>query len=262
MNITIGGEMSEIYRVLIIPDTHIPYHDKKTLRAVEKFMADYRWDEYIHLGDLLDFDMISKFNQEMLRNLETRRLLKDYDLANELLDRHQAIVRKNNKNAKFALLEGNHEYRMEVLIDKAPHLEGLLEVDKNLRLKERGIKWVKSWSEGELHTTGKLHYHHGDYVTKHHANKMVENYGVNIAYGHTHDSQTFEKITRGDKRPIKAFSMGHIANVGKLSYTRGKPNNWSQMVGIVEVRENGNFTVTQISIIDHTFSYNGKVYKP
>lgn len=253
--------MSETYRIIVIPDTHIPFQDSKTLSVVERFMEDHRWDEWVHLGDLLDFDMISKFNAEMLRKLESRRILRDYEIANELLDRHQKIIRKNNKHAKFTLLEGNHEFRIEVLLDKAPQFEGLLEIEKNLRLQERGIKWVRSWSQSELHKTGKLHYHHGEYTGKHHASKMVDNFGVNVAYGHTHDRQTFERITRGDRTPIMATALGHIADVQKLGYTRNKPNNWVQCIAVVEVRKDGNFNLTPIEIVNHTFSYNGKVYR-
>lgn len=252
---------SDIYRVLIVPDTHVPNEDKRTLSAVEKFMGDHWFDEYLHLGDLMDFDMISKFNAEMLRKLETRRMLKDYEQANQLLDLHQGIIRRNNPDAKFTLLEGNHEFRVETLIDKSPQLEGLIEVEQQLKLKERGFEWVRSWSQSKLHKIGKLHFHHGEYASKYHANKMVENFGVNICYGHTHDSQSYEKVARGDGHPVKAWAMGHLADPNKLTYTRGKPNNWTQMIGVAEVRPDGNFTLIQLPIVGHSFSFNGKIYK-
>lgn len=251
---------SQIYRVIIIPDLQIPFEDTKTLSVVEKFMADYRWDEYVNLGDLMDFDMISKFNAQMLRNLETRRILKDYDRANAILDRHQEIVKKNNKHAKFTLLEGNHEYRIEVLVNKAPQLEGMVEVDKCLRLEQRGFKWVRAWSGGELHKIGKLYFHHGIYTSKYHASKMVDSFGVNMVYGHTHDRQAYGKTTHGDKNPIMATSLGHLSDMAKLDYMRSKPSNWIQCIGVCEIRPNGDFNLTPIDIINHTFSYNGKVY--
>lgn len=253
--------MSDIYKVLIIPDLHVPSQDTKTLKVVEKFMADHRWDEYVNLGDLMDFDSISRFNAEMFRKLEGKRLLKEYDAANEILDRHQEIVRAKNKQAKFTLLEGNHDYRMEVLIDKAPQFEGMLEVEKNLRLPERGFKWVKSWSKGEMHQIGKLYFAHGMYITKYHAAKMAENYGINIAYGHTHDVMSYEKTTRGNLNPIMAMSLGYLADPSKLTYMRNRPNNWSQCIGVAEIRADGNFNLTPIRIINHQFTYAGVTYK-
>ena len=238
----------DIYRVIILPDLHCPFQDTKTLSAVEKFMADYYWDEYVNLGDLMDFDQLSSFNKEKLRKLEARRILKDYEIANEILDRHQNIIRKNNKKAKFTLLEGNHEERMERFLDKVPQFEGILEIEIGLKLKERGFKWVKSWTERELHKIGKLHFSHGDYISKYHASKMVDSYGVNMVYGHTHDVQNYTKTIMGKDKHIMAQSMGHLANENKLDYIKNRPNNWCQAVGIAEIRPDGSFNLNLITI--------------
>lgn len=251
----------DVYRVIILPDIHVPFEDTKTLEAVESFMADQTFDEYVNLGDLMDFDQLSSFNKEKLRKLEARRILEDYSIANKILDKHQALIRKNNPNAKFTLIEGNHEERMERFLDKVPQFEGLLEVDFCLHLKDRGFKWVRSWTEGELHQIGKLHFSHGNYISKYHAAKMVDNYGVNIAYGHTHDIQSYIKVNMGEAS-IVGQSMGHLADVSKLDYMKNRPNNWTQAIGIAEIRKDGSFNLIVLTIINHTFSYNGKVYGP
>jgi hypothetical protein len=222
-------------------------------------MKDIDFDECVDLGDFMDFDQISKFSVNMLRNLEGKRLLKDYEIANKVLDERQDAL---GPRCKYTLLEGNHDYRMEVLIDKAPQFEGLLEVEKNLRLEDREINWVKSWSTGAMYTIGKLNFMHGDYVSKYHASKMVDVYGVNLVYGHTHDHQVFEKTTKGMDNPVVAISLGHLADPTKLTYTRNRPNNWCQLIGVAEIRPNGNFNLTPIRIINHQFSYAGEVYKP
>jgi predicted phosphodiesterase len=253
---------NDIYRVIILPDLQTPYHDSKTLSAVEKFMADYRWDEYVNLGDLMDFDMLSSFNKESLRQLESRRIMKDYELANSILDRHQKIVRSNNKKAKFTLLEGNHENRLEKAVDKLPSLEGLVEVESNLKLAERGFKWVRSWSRGELHKIGKLHFSHGKYTTKYHAAKMVDTYGVNIVYGHTHDVQSYARTILGKDKSIKAQSLGHLADEAKLAYMKNGPSNWLQAIAVAEIRKDGAYNLYPIEIINHTFTFNNRTYAP
>lgn len=248
----------KIKRILVLPDTHCPNHDTKTHEVVLRFMRDVRFDECVDLGDFMDFEEISKFSMNMLRNLEGKRLLKNYDTANKVLDDRLSAL--SNK-CKYVLLEGNHDYRMTVLIDKAPQFEGMLEVEKNLHLEERGITWVPSWSQNEMYKVGKLHFMHGDFTGKYHAAKMVDTYDVNLVYGHTHDHQVYEKSTKGITTPKVAMSLGYLADPNKLTYTRNRPNNWSQMIGVAEVREDGNFNMTPIRIINHTFSYNGKVYK-
>jgi len=135
-------------------------------------MADETWDEYINLGDFMDFDQLSSFNKTALRKLEGRVIQKDYDIGNEILDRHQSIIRKRNKRAKFVLLEGNHEYRIERYIDENPQLRYSIEVEKGLNLKKRGFKWVRCWSKGEYYELGNALFLHGLYVGQSHAKKM------------------------------------------------------------------------------------------
>lgn len=249
----------KITRVLVLPDPHVPNHDVKTLAVVNKFAADVDFDEMVCLGDFMDFDIISKFSMNMLRSLEGKRILRDYEAGNKVLDGWQEAL---GSKCKITLLEGNHDYRMTVLIDKAPQFEGILEVEKNLRLEERGIKWIPSWSKGELYKIGKLNFMHGDYISKYHASKMADVYGVNLVYGHTHDHQVYEKTTKGDRNPVMAMSLGYLADPTKLKYTRNRPNNWSQLIGVAEIRPNGNFNLTPIRIFDHQFTYAGKLYQP
>lgn len=253
-------------RAIIIPDIHAPFHDKKSLRAVEYFMADktQKWDYYVNLGDLMDFDQLSSFNKEKLRKLEGRNLFKDYEIANEILDRHQDILLKKNPDTEFALLEGNHEERIERLLDKEPNFQGIMEVEIRLRLKERNIRWIRCWTQRELYRIGKLYFTHGDYLSKYHAHKMVEAYGINIAYGHTHDIQNHTKTFKRDNKSqtIMGQSCGYLADPNKLDYIKNRPTNWTQAVAVAEFQDNGNFNLVVISIINHQFSYNGTLYTP
>lgn len=248
-----------MYRVLVLPDAHTPNHDIKTHKTILNFMADMDFAECVDLGDFMDFEQISKFSASLLRTLEGKRLMKDYDIANNVLDERLKAL---GDKCEYTLLEGNHDYRMEVLIDKAPQFEGILEVKKNLHLKERNIRWVPSWSKGETYKVGKLNFMHGDYISRYHAAKMVEVYGVNLVYGHTHDHQVFERTTKDQLYPKMAMSLGHLADPNKLAYTRNRPNNWSQLIGVVDVRPDGNFNINPIRIINHKFSYDGRLYQP
>lgn len=253
--------MSKVTRVLVLPDMQVPYHDTETLKAVEKFMKDYRWDHYINLGDFMDFDCISHHTKGKLRVVEGKRVMKDYAVGNEILDRHQQIVRKRNKNAKFVLLEGNHEFRVERYLDERPEMEGLVEVENGLRLKERGFKWVRCYKKGDIFTLGNANFHHGLYTNQFHSKKMVDSFGVNIFYGHLHDVQAFSKVMWGKDKTIVGQSMGCLCDY-EQSYIKGNPTKWQQAFGVFEFQENGYFTYNVVRIFNHQFIYNGKVYKP
>lgn len=136
---------NDITTAIVIPDMQVPYHDEKSLAAVEQFMKEHEWDFYINLGDFMDLDCISSHNKNNLRQVEGKRILKDYEIGNEIFDRHQRIVRENNKDAEFVLLEGNHEWRVERYIDANPQIEGMVEIQEGLKLKERGVRWVRCY---------------------------------------------------------------------------------------------------------------------
>ena len=126
------------YKALVIPDVHVPFQDDLSLNALERYMADNRFDEVVYIGDLLDFAQISKFNQGSPLE-ESRNISDDYKIAKQILDRHISIIKKNNRKAKFTLLEGNHEDRIERWLAKNPQVKGLVEVNIGLKLGERGI---------------------------------------------------------------------------------------------------------------------------
>ena len=51
-------------RIVIIPDTQMPYDDRKALKAMVRFIGDYQPDEVIHIGDLMDFPQPSRWNKD------------------------------------------------------------------------------------------------------------------------------------------------------------------------------------------------------
>jgi predicted phosphodiesterase len=250
--------VGKLRRVIVLPDPHIPVHDTRSIGAVEDMMSDHRFDGWICLGDLLDFNCISSHNINNLRAVEGQRIQADYKVAAEFLDRQAAILRKNNKNCRIILLEGNHDFRIIRYIDAHPQLEGLIEVPLALRLKGRGIAWVPYWSEGEVYKVGKATFIHGRYCNDHHAKKHLQGYGTSIFYGHTHDVQAYSLPRHGPETPI-AQSLGRLCL--PQQYMQGRPDRWQQAVAIFEFMPNGEFQYQVLRINDHTFSYNGKVYR-
>jgi hypothetical protein len=248
------------YRVIVIPDLQVPYEDKRSLAAVEKYMADETWDEYINLGDFLDFDNISVHNKGKIGLNEGKTIDGFYKAGNVILDRHQKILRANNKKAKFTLLEGNHDYRIEKYIEEHPESKGLLEVEKGLCLKERGIKFVRCYSKGELYKLGKSYWHHGLYCGGNHAKKMVDNFGVNVFYGHTHDVSLHSKVQWGKDKTIVGQSLGCLCDY-EQSYIKMNPTNWQHAFGVFYYLPSGYFTYYVVRIFNHSFvAPNGKIY--
>lgn len=246
---------------IVLPDMQVPYHDKRSMDAVEQFISKHKWDYYINLGDYMDLDCISSHNKNNLRAVEGKRIMKDYEAGNLILDRHQKIIQKKNPGAKFVLLEGNHEYRIERYIDANPQLEGMVEVEIGLRLEERGFKYVRCYKTGEHYTLGKANFHHGQYTSKYHANKMVDAYGDNIFYGHTHDIMCHPKVLKGKDKTLVGQSLGCLCDY-EQSYIGKNPSNWQQGFAVFFFLPNGFFTYYVTRIFDHKFiGIDGVVYQ-
>jgi hypothetical protein len=159
------------------------------------------------------------------------------------------------------LLEGNHDYRIERYLDLHPELSGMLEVDKVLRLKERGIRWVKSWSEGEIFSLGKCWFHHGLFCNDHHAKKMLQRFNHSILYAHVHDIQLYSSHAYRPQDVMIAASLGCLCKIPQR-YLRGAPTRWSQAVTLFTFdKATGHFQFDILRLNDHKLIHDGKVYQ-
>lgn len=216
-------------------------------------MAAHTWDGYLNLGDFVDMDSISSFNKGKPGNTEGRYISEDFALANKILDRHQWLIWENNPYAKFVMLEGNHEERIERFLAENPTFKGQISLEKDLRLKERGFEWIKSWSKGEFYSIGKAKFHHGEKTGQYHAKQMVTDYGCSIFYGHVHDMMCIPINHKGDHESIHVGqSLGCLCNFD-LPYMRGKAHKWQQGFGVFYFQLDGNFTYYTPRIFDHKF---------
>lgn len=248
---------------LVEPDTHIPEHDRQAIDAVEQYAADERWDGWVHLGDLIDNEAISDFSRDYPRKrMSAPTVREQFDAGNDWLDKHLSIVGANNPDLKKVLIEGNHEYRTERYADRNPELAGIVNVEEGLRLKDRGIEYVRFWSKGDLYKIGKLYLGHGVYTVQNHAAKHVREYGCNLLYGHCHDIQAHYIRRRGSNHPLMAQSVGCLCKYDQL-YMRGRPMNWMLAFAVVMAFPDGSFQHQVVPIINGRFvgPTNGKVYK-
>jgi len=166
------------------------------------------------------------------------------------------------KDAQFVLLEGNHDYRAFDAAQKDIYhkFQSELNYAKMLNLKERGVKWVKSWTDGELFKLGNAYFTHGLYTNQYHAKKMVERFGVCIYYGHLHDVMEIPITQRGPDKTLVGKSLGTLCDY-KQKYMKGHPSNWQQAFAVFEFFPDGFFQETTIKIFKNRFKIlNGKIY--
>jgi len=243
--------MKDNYRVLVLPDIHLE-QDKDTLvlDLVLKFGAWFQPDETIILGDLLNFDYISHFQQGNMIAQEGKRLGEDFNATNKVLDK----IDKFTKTKKVFLF-GNHDNRLNIWITQHPCVEGLFSLAQNLRLKERGYE---VYAEGKVYKIGHACFTHGWYWTQHHALKTVAQMGENIFYGHVHDIQSHTK-TNYDQQPIIGQSIGCLCSLNP-EYKKNRPNSWVNSFAVFYFFKNGQFSHYIPIIVNGRFNFAGKVF--
>ena len=257
--------MKQLEKWAVLPDMQIKSDrsgratgvDLKSLNAVLSCLADNSWDGLVILGDFLDFNCISSHNNGFPRLIEGQSLAKDYKIGNKILDQVVNAVRKNNKKCRIVFLEGNHEYRVERLIDANPTLEGIIEVPEGLHFKARNIEWIPCYKDNTDFNYKKLTFTHGVYTNDLHAKSHVTKFGHSVVYGHLHDFQAYTFPRRGKSDNIIGVSMMCLCTSQEWEKT---PNRWQQGFGVVYFWGDGYFQIQPILINKHRFVFNNKEY--
>lgn len=235
---------------VVIPDLHVPYHHKPTFNIILQVVKDIQPEHIVFIGDCFDAEALGSWTKDTVEEGLYKTLDEIEQFQEEVLDPLRNIA----SDSEYYWCGGNHD--MQRVKDAIEDLKGrrkVINLDKmfpNIKMTEYN-QYVK---------IGKLHYTHGTYHNKYHARKHVDNYQVNVMYGHTHTVQSFTKHTKTDRDPIKATSIGACCNLNP-NYMKNKPNAWVHAFAVVNYFENGNFTSHINEVIDGKTIFNGKVYK-
>lgn len=244
---------SNLTKVLICPDVHLPYHHKQSWETFLEVARKWKPDKLVILGDAVDFDEVSSYikdpNERMPFDLEVA-------MSNSELDKIGAL-----KIPDVTFCEGNHEYRLaRYLAERAPELAGIVSAKKLLKIQERGWKWVKY---GHHTTIGKLHFAHDvGYSGDNAAKQSLTAFGGNIVFGHTHRAVGHYVSTINGERHV-AWTLGWLGNPECISYkTRSRVLRENQHgFGIAYVRKNDGVSwVHFVPIIKGTACVEGKFY--
>jgi predicted phosphodiesterase len=248
----------KIEKILIWPDTHYPYEDKKAVELVLQVGRSLKPDHVIILGDFADFYAVSSHSKNPER---ATQLDKEVEAVKEALDKVKALGAKNN-----VFVSGNHENRLErYLQDKAPELFKLLTIPGILELKKKGFTYVPY---RESYTLGKMHFTHDTGTAGRHAHyKSMDSFQSNIVIGHTHRvGYTVEGSALGEKHVAAMF--GWLGDKEAVDYMHKVKiaREWSLGFGVGYLDpKNGHVHLSPIPIVEDKKAYTcvveGKIYR-
>lgn len=242
-------------------DVHYPQYDKRTFAALIDFLGENRVDGFIFGGDQLDNACISHHN----RGKGLYKLPGQYAAETKGFDRHILTqIESKIGDAERVWIKGNHDNWEYELTESSPEMQGSVERDILLNLRDRGWNVIEM---GRPFVKGELTFVHGEALSgcgnqnsAMHARKAIEVYCRNVVYGHYHAPQSYTKILpTDDTRKWMAYCSPVIADCNP-TYLENRPTAWLNGFTIVEFREKGLFNVYPVIVIDGKFSFGGKVY--
>lgn len=181
-NRKIVPESRKAKKVIFVSDTHAPFEDQTAIDIACQIIADEQPDILVHLGDLVDFYSISKYEKD-----PTRRILLQDELeaAARVLGKFDQSV---SKSARKIFVPGNHEERLSKYIKhNAPALAGVPHLQLNNLLGLENLGW--EYIEHDLELFPEFLIKHGDLVRQnsgYSARGEIDRSWMSGISGHTH----------------------------------------------------------------------------
>lgn len=225
-------------KILFVPDTHVPYEDKKAWSLLLKAGRKFKPDRIVILGDFADCYSISDHDKDPNR---TRVLDAEVHEVNLRLDDLDSLGADDK-----VYIKGNHEWRLErYLMRRAPELFNLVRVRDLFKLDERNWRCIEYKNH---HALGKLHITHDTGKAGQNAHiQSMNDFQDNCIIGHTHRiGYAIAGNARG--RPHVGAMFGWLGDVGQVDYMHrikalrdwalGFGTGYEESNGVVHVRPN------------------------
>jgi predicted phosphodiesterase len=240
-------------RILFVPDTHRPYHDKKLWRLLLRAGRELRPDTVVTLGDFADFYSVSSHDKNPNRAA---------DLQYEVDDVRVGLKDLMSLGAtKHIYVSGNHEDRLErYLMQKAPALFNSVKLDEVLGLKDLGWRYVPYKQHILL---GKLHITHDTGNAGQYAHyRAQETFQGNCIIGHTH-RMGYAVVGNAAGNPHVAAMFGWLGDLTQIDYLHkvSAMRHWAHGFGIGYKQPNGNVLLTPVPIVEGACIIEGKLVR-
>lgn len=256
-------------KILTVGDCHVTNgQDLSRFDVLSKFIMDERPEHIVIMGDYLTFQCLSAWDKNKRRAMEGQRYLLEMEAGNEGLDRMLKDMneynekRKRNRKAQYnpelIYINGNHEDRLDRYLETEPTFDGVVGVEKDLALRERGFTFIPYRTYHWINDIGFTHIPF---------NKVREISGVDITrkasmvtvkscvFGHTHELHISNSHRMGQEH------LQQVSNVGCFfeeheKYVEGRMTQYWKGVVMLDSWKEGRYDITT-----HSLSKMRRVYE-
>lgn len=239
-------------RVVVIPDVHVPLHDKRAWALALKIVQDLKPDVVLSLGDFADFEALSAHGKEFGRKPSFKHEIKAVNSEWRALE--QAAGR-----AKIVLCVGNHSTRLlRYVANNAAVLEAVIPDFQTLfgmRSDAIVVPYQQEYRIGKV-----VYLHDVGYSGKMATHQTLEAVGSCVVHGHVHRASI---VYSGDTDGQRRFGLcpGWLGDVSQISYMApSKTREWQHGIGVIDYRKGFAFAHI-IPIVKGVAYFDGRMYK-
>ena len=230
---------------LTFGDLHIPYVAKGVCDIIFQISKDYKFDEIIYSGDMVDASQLStKFV-----NTETYQISLNEEM--EMFEDFTKRLRKISPKSKYIMLKDNHfDKRLELYLAMNPALDGMIK-EYDFGIHETSEYNVPYFPFGQR----KLGMIHGDICSDNFSKALTTMYTHDIITFHTHTSQQYT-----NKNGVTAYGIGCTCKLN-MAYRHNAPTRWKNEIAVITYCERTNqYNIERIPINNGKAFFRGKVY--
>lgn len=243
---------TKLDRWILIPDCHVPYHDKKAFGLMLKAARAAKIKKAVILGDFMDFMSVTS---HVKGPDKADSLQWEVDCGNAVMDEVDATF------DEVVFVEGNHCHRLvRYLSERAPALFSTVKLEKLFDFKGRGWKYVPY---KKFHKIGKLHLTHDlGKAGKYAHYDAVASFQGNAVIGHTHRiGYAVEGSVRGEAHVGAMFGWLGDINQNDYMYDVRARRDWAHGFGVAYFEPDGCVHLVPVPIVNGKVVIEGKLVK-
>lgn len=254
--------------ILVIPDSHDdPEVSQERYEWAGRLIVDLRPDVVVELGDFADMNSISSYDKGTVK-AENKRLSKDIESAKEARRKLTQPLRdfqENQRRQKVKLytprliaLAGNHEHRIQRLMQNDPSLHGCFSQDVS-DAAGQGWEFHPFGELVDIHGVSFTHYftkpgtgrgYSGEYAAMH----MIKDWQCSMVSGHSHRWE-FKNFRTPKGRECNALVAGCYFD-HYMDYAQHDNHRWKKGLTVLRNVQQGHFDIEFLSMkaIQHRYA--------
>jgi predicted phosphodiesterase len=253
-----------IKRIAVVSDVQYPFHARKAVKAVIKFIGDWRPDEVVLIGDCLDFPSPSRWNKDTRGEFEGSIYDDCEGFKKNFLEPLRAVY-----DGPVGMHEGNHDLRPRQYLDKyAPALTGThaFDIESLLDFDDFEVSLLPAFYEiapGWLSTHGHLGKISLSRIPGNTALGAAKKFGKSVVMGHTHRMGIGAHTTGyggNVSQTLWGMEVGNLMDMKLASYLQLSTANWQTGFGILTV-DGASVKPETVPIVKGRFSVDGHVWE-